>query len=69
MTYISNRNTIEGKKKGFNAVSATNFVLAYSQEAQRSFRLIPQANFSLKQVMVLDINTQSHLQHGKLHVF
>lgn len=32
MTYI--RNTVEGKTKGFNPVSATNFVLAYSQEAQ-----------------------------------
>lgn len=31
MDYTSNRNTVEDKTKGFNAVSVTNFVLAYSQ--------------------------------------
>lgn len=48
MTFISNKNTVEGKTKGFNAVSTTNVVLAYSQEAQQSFHLVQQVNLSLK---------------------
>lgn len=49
--------------------SVTNFELAYSQGAQQSFHLMQQANLSLKSAVLLDINTESHLQPGELHVF
>ena len=48
MTCISNKNSVEGKTKRVNAVSVTNFVLAYSQEAQQSFHLMQQTSLSLK---------------------
>lgn len=48
MTFISNKKTVEGKTKGFNAVSTTNFVLVYSQEAQQSLHLVQQVKLSLK---------------------
>lgn len=47
VTYISSRNTTEGKTKGFNAVSVINLVLAYPQEAQQNFHLI-QVSLSYK---------------------
>lgn len=49
--------------------SVTNFELAYSQGAKQSFHLMQQANLSLKSAVLLDINTESHLQPGELCVF